>query len=145
MTAAVAIVLALVLAAIAALHAYWGFGGLWPASDQETLVRAVVGRAGRRRMPPQAITFAVAFAVTVAAALPLLLGGLLGTMPQWLPAVGFAAALVFVARGIAGWTPAWRRLWPAEPFATRDRQIYSPLCLAIGAGFGWLSVQGGLR
>jgi hypothetical protein len=33
MTAVIAFALALLLSAIAGLHAYWGRGGLWPASS----------------------------------------------------------------------------------------------------------------
>ena len=41
----------LVLAAIALLHAYWGFGGLWPARDEAGLTATVIGVRGRNRMP----------------------------------------------------------------------------------------------
>jgi hypothetical protein len=46
------------------------------------------------------------------------------------------------ARGAAGFTPWWRRLMPGLPFARNDRRCFSPLCLAIGAGFGILTLEG---
>ena len=52
-----------------------------------------------------------------------------------------AVALVFLGRGIAGFTPAWRRLTPEQPFATLDVRYYSPLCLAIGTGFAALAIK----
>jgi hypothetical protein len=50
--------------------------------------------------------------------------------------------LVFLGRGITGFTPAWRRLAPEMPFARLDMRYYSPLCLVIGTGFAILAVQG---
>ena len=44
-------------------------------------------------------------------------------------------ALVFLARGVLGYTAGWRARFPTEPFATLDRKNYSPLCLVLGAGF----------
>ncbi len=49
-------------------------------------------------------------------------------------------ALVFLGRGVAGFTPAWRRHTPEQPFATLDIRYYSPLCLAIGLGFAALAI-----
>ena len=43
--------------------------------------------------------------------------------------------LAFLARGILGFMPWWRRLAPEQPFARLDRRFYSPLCLLIAAGF----------
>ena len=48
---------------------------------------------------------------------------------------GAGIATVFLARGVAGYVPAWRRLQSAEPFTTLDRRYYAPLCLALGTGF----------
>jgi hypothetical protein len=41
----------------------------------------------------------------------------------------------FVARGIAGYTPRWREYFYDQPFTTRDRRYYSPLCLLLGMGY----------
>jgi hypothetical protein len=40
-----------------------------------------------------------------------------------------------MARGLATYTAPWRRGHPLEPFATRDRWVYGPLSIALGAGF----------
>jgi hypothetical protein len=114
---ALAIILTVVLAAIAALHAYWGFGGVWPGRDAADCARRTGGFRGARRMPGPAACFAVAAALAIAALIPILLTRQLG-MLALLAAV--AAALVFLGRGVAGFTPAWRRLTPEEPFATLD-------------------------
>ena len=83
-------------------------------------------------MPGPAACFAVAAALAIAALIPILLTRQLGMLALLAAA---AAALVFLGRGVAGFTPAWRRLTPEEPFATLDVRYYSPLCLIIGAGF----------
>ena len=42
---------------------------------------------------------------------------------------------VFVARGVAGYTPTWRGHFRDEPFATRNRRYYSPYCLLMDIGY----------
>jgi len=139
-----AVMVAVVTAALAAIHLDWGFGGIWPGTDQKSCARAVAGFKGVDRMPPLAASFAVALALFAVALLPLALAGLIVLpLPAWLTRIaGVAAALVFVGRGVAGFTPAWRRLTPEMPFARNDRLYYSPLCLAIGAGLLLLALQG---
>ena len=46
------------------------------------------------------------------------------------------------ARGMAAYLAPWRRLTPKQPFATFDRTIYGPLCLAFGIGFVGLLARG---
>ena len=136
--------IALVLLAIAALHAYWGFGGVWPGRDAADCARRVVGARGIQWMPGPVPSFAVVAALVVVMLVTLSLGGRINLpIPAGLVfLVAIAAALVFLGRGIAGFTPAWRRLTPEQPFATLDVRYYSPLCLAIGAGIAILAVQG---
>ena len=83
-------------------------------------------------------------AVTNAAAAPLLLAGWFGTVAagSFARGVGTAIMAVFLLRGIAGFLPAWRRKHPLEPFATLDGRMYSPLCLAVAAGYAVLLLQG---
>jgi hypothetical protein len=133
-----AALLTLVLAAIAALHAYWGFGGIWPGRDAADCARRTGGFRGARSMPGPAACFAVAAALAIAALVPIFLAGHFGMLATL---AGLALALVFLGRGVAGFTPAWRRLTPEEPFATLDVRYYSPLCLAIGAGFAALAIK----
>jgi len=140
----VAAALFIVLAALAALHVYWAVGGVWPGSDAASCARTVIGFRGVDRMPSPASAVAVAGLLGVAAVLAAMLAGAPVLLPAaWLaPAAGVAAALVFVARGLAGYTRAWRRLTPELPFARLDKLCYSPLCLAIGGGFVLLVLNG---
>jgi len=133
-----AAILTLVLAAIAALHAYWGFGGVWPGRDAADCARRTGGFRGARAMPGPAACFTVAAAIAIAALIPIFLAGRFGMLATL---AGLAVALVFLGRGVAGFTPAWRRLTPEEPFASLDVRYYSPLCLAIGTGFAALAIK----
>ncbi|MBX3577681.1 MAG: DUF3995 domain-containing protein [Rhizobiaceae bacterium] len=135
---AIAIALAVALGCIALLHVYWGLGGVWPGADAQDCARRVVGVRGVRSMPGTAPSFAVALLLAAAALIAL---GAAGGHPL---AVFFAlaAGLVFLGRGMAGFTPAWRRLTPELPFARYDVRYYSPLCLAIAAGFLALTWNG---
>ena len=49
--------------------------------------------------------------------------------------IALVPGLLFLARGIAGYLPAWRQAHPEEPFRTNDLRVYSPLCLIVGVGF----------
>ncbi len=144
MISAVAIVLALVLAAIAGLHAYWGRGGLWPAASEDELIATVIGNASARRMPSPGLCLLVALVIAVTAIWPPLLaqGSSAGALRPVILLGGFAIMAVFLLRGVAGFLPAWRRLHPREPFASYDRRYYSPLCLLIAAGYAVLLLQG---
>jgi Protein of unknown function (DUF3995) len=126
------------LLAISMAHYMWAFGSRWPVRDEETLVRTVIGFHGATRMPNRFVTFIVATAILAAGVWALAM-----TDPSdslILTTGGALLALVFLGRGIAGFTPKWRALVPQEPFATFDKKLYSPLCLAIGAGFVLLVV-----
>jgi TRAP-type C4-dicarboxylate transport system permease large subunit len=140
-----ALVLAAVLAAIASLHAAWGLGYHWPSESEQALVRAAVGTSGATRMPPPAACFVVAALLAGVSVWPLFAVGLLNeAWPRWLTLLaGAAIAMVFIARGVAGYLPAWRRLHSAEPFATLDRRYYAPLCLVLGSGFLIILLQRG--
>ena len=129
--------LTLTLLAIALLHALWGFGVTWPRRDEAALARAVVGRPQMTKMPPPIACFIVAAALIIMGLWPLASIGALPTMlsPSLHRLMGWAICLVFIARGVAAYLPAWRRLVPVQPFARLDRTIYGPLCLAIGGGF----------
>jgi hypothetical protein len=140
MISMIAAALAIILASIAALHAYWSRGGLWPAANEEDLVATVIGNARAKRMPSARLCLLVACAIALTAAWPLLLIGVQGesAMRPLLLAGGFAIMAVFLLRGLAGFLPAWRRLHPREPFASYDRRYYSPLCLLVAAGYAVL-------
>jgi hypothetical protein len=132
-----AILLFVVVSALAVLHAQWGLGSVWPEASAERLAKAAVGTPGITRMPSPASCFLVAAALSGIAVWPLFAVGLLPEVwPRELTLVaGTGIAAVFIGRGIAGYTPAWRRHFSEQPFARLDTLAYSPLCLALGAGF----------
>jgi hypothetical protein len=123
--------LSAVLVAIAAFHAYWGLGGLWPSRTAADLARAVVGD-GRTRMPPPWACFTVAALLLVVAAWPWAM--LARPDSEAMLVFGIVAAAIFFVRGSAGYSPRWRQRFSTEPFATRDMRFYSPLCLALATG-----------
>jgi hypothetical protein len=139
-----AIVLAVPLTLVAALHAYWGIGGVWPGTDARSCARAVAGFAGIEAMPSPAACFAVAAVIVAVTLLVLALGGVFASPFDRQPLAGAAlfAALAFIGRGAAGFTPAWRRLTPEMPFARLDLRYYSPLCLLLGIGIAVLALEG---
>lgn len=126
-----AVILTMILVTIAALHTAWGIGFWIPIRDEASLARAVVGAPGRQTMPGAAACSIVAVALLGAASVLWWTPGIVRDLALWV--VGG----VLVLRGIAAWSPAWRRSVPVEPFATLDRRCYRPLCLVLGIGF-WL-------
>ena len=119
---------------VAFAHLLWAFGNTWPIRNETLLAQTVVGRAGITRMPNRLVTFVVALAIFAAGIAALSLadpvsGGVALTL------LGVLLAIVFIARGVLGYTAGWRARFPTEPFATLDRKNYSPLCLWVGAGF----------
>jgi len=136
-----AILVFLTLAAIAALHAAWGFGMRWPAEDERDLVALVVGATGRTRMPASAECLAAAVAIFIPGLVALAAAGLIAVpaSPGLLAAVAALIAAVFAARGLAAYLPAWRRRFAQEPFATLDRSWFGPLCLLLALAFAFLA------
>ena len=119
---------------VAFAHYLWAFGNTWPIRNEALLAQTVVGLPGITRMPNRFLTFVVATALIVCGIIALSLadpvaGGFGLTL------LGVVLALVFIGRGVLGYTPAWRARFPTEPFASLDRKNYSPLCFWIGAGF----------
>lgn len=139
-----ALAMATTLWGLAALHFYWGTGGLWPEKDEKSLARKVVGAPGITRMPSPLAAMLVAFALAALGLLALLLVGLIPAfLPRWLiVTAGLGAMAVFLGRGAAAWQPEFRKIFPEEPFATLDKRYYAPLCLALGFGFLFLVMVG---
>jgi hypothetical protein len=127
------------LIVIAALHAYWGLGGTWPKRTAAELARTVVGN-GRTRMPPPWSCFTVAALLLVVAAWPWAM--LEEPHSQPVLVVGIVAAAIFFVRGMAGYSPRWRQRFSAEPFATWDMRLYSPLCMALATAIVALLARG---
>ncbi len=136
--------LSTVLLLITALHVYWGIGGIWPGRDAASCAHAVVGFRGVDEMPAPSAAFAVAACLALATLWPMALEGVFATpfAHDGLAATAVMIGLVFLGRGILGFTPWWRRLAPEQPFARLDMRLYSPLCLAIGIAFVVLGVNG---
>lgn len=139
-----AFVLGAALTVIAALHVYWGIGGVWPGTDPKSCARAVAGFKDIDAMPSPFACFAVAAVAGAAALIVLALGGVFASPFDPMPLAGAALfiALALLFRGVLGFTPFWRRLTPEMPFAKYDLRYYSPLCLALGAGIAILAFEG---
>lgn len=125
------------LLAIAGAHLIWAFGGSYPARTPELLARTVIGIKGRNRVPRLASAL-IAVAILAAGIVALSLADPAPGVPML--GIGIVLALVFLGRGVIGYTRSWQARTPVEPFRSMDRKFYSPLCLAIGAGFVFLIV-----
>lgn len=130
----VAGLLAIPLLAVAIAHLLWSVGIMWPIRDPALLARTVTGRPGPPRMPPKLLSFGVFLLALVACVIAFAVadptsGGLGLTL------LGVLAALGFFARGAVGFTAGWAARTPEQPFRSLDRKTYSPVSLAIGAGF----------
>jgi hypothetical protein len=129
-----AIVAAVMFVSIAAVHAYWAMGGLWPGTDTDSLHRMVVGGAPGRFSPGPAATWIVA-ALLLGAALTVLGGAGLVPLPvprPWLRTAALVGAAVLLIRGLQGFVDTRMRPDTAGgPFARLNVWIYSPLCLVL--------------
>lgn len=141
----IAAALSLVMAAVAAIHAYWAMGGLWPGRTEQELIDTVVGEKGRTLMPPVWLTAIITALFAGIAAWPLFLAPIaVRIVPQgFVAAATFLLAAVFLLRGFASYIPAVARLNAVEPFATLNRRYYAPLCIILGAGYLALALNGG--
>jgi len=97
---AIAVGVAIVLTIVAAIHAAWAAGMVWPGKNEASLSRTVVGTPGATRMPLRKITGLVAAAIFLSVLWPLLWRGLIPyphAIPQTLIWLGmWALALVFL-------------------------------------------------
>ena len=128
--------LCLVLAGIAALHAYWGLGGRWPGHDEAGLADRVIGKTSGGRMPPPAACFAVAVAILAGVSLIALVSfrDLQGPSKLLVQLAYGVFTAVFLLRGMAGYVPAiWRRS-AGTAFVRLNTRYSSPLCLLLGTG-----------
>jgi hypothetical protein len=120
-------------------HFIWALGRTWPITSEKLLAQTVVGTAGVERMPPRLASFGVGVFLLAAGIFALALadhdsGGTLLTV------AAFGFALVFLARGAAGYTAWWVAQTPEPNFRLNDRRVYSPLCLFLGLGFVALAI-----
>jgi hypothetical protein len=118
--------------ALSLIHFRWSRGSHWPEESEAALARAVIGD-GRQRMPPRIACLAVSFALALVAFWPLCVVDRANDLA--VRQVSMVIAGTFMARGIAGYTVRWRQHFYDQPFATRDKRYYCPLCLLIGLGY----------
>ena len=130
-----AIVLSAAVFALSFLLFQWSRGSHWPEASEEALARAVIGD-GRRRMPPPFACVALSAVLALVALWPLCVVAGVTDMP--VPQTSVTIGGVLVARGMAGFVPRWREFFSDEPFATRDKRYYSPLCIVLGLGYAAL-------
>lgn len=128
-----------VLSATAALHAYWAFGGLWPATSEAELVRTVIG-IERDRMPSFAMTLLVAALIFAAGAFGLVRGVLGWDSLVFIRTPLGALTAIFLLRGAASYLPG-PLANAAEPFAQLNALYFSPLILLLGACFAYLTLS----
>ena len=133
MSIAISILTFVPLLVVAFAHLLWALGTAWPLQSEELLAQTVVGSPGVKRMPNRFLTLLVAIGLFIVALSAMALADPGGGVPRTV--IGAIFALIFVGRGVLGYTSWWRARHPTEPFATLDRRNYSPLCLWIGAGF----------
>ena len=126
------------LLAMAMVHMMWAFGATYPAKTEADLARTVIGAQGIEKMQSRGLSFFLSLAIFFAGIWALALTDPSDTLVLTLGGVFFA--MVFLARGILGYTKSWRARNPEEPFASFNIRLYSPLCLLVGIGFAWLTL-----
>lgn len=136
MVDAISIATALLLLAIAGLHVYWALGGRWPGYDAASLNAIVVGGRKGSRMPPPRSTMVVAGGIAGIALGALAVRDLLALpLPGAVRALTWLAAAILALRGLGGFLEPWLRPHTrALPYGRLNRQLYSPLCVALAAG-----------
>jgi len=115
----------------------WALGATWPIRNRELLAQTVIGTPGVPRMPNRLLLLVVGVVVLAVGVVALSLADHDSGGPA-LTALGAVCAIVFLARGVLGYTAGWRARFPTEPFATLDRRNYSPMALWVGIGFALL-------
>jgi hypothetical protein len=121
---------------LAALHAAWAVGSHWPARSRAELAERVLSsserdRLGSGELPPAAATWAVAAALGGAAGV--VRAAAAGNRSRTVRYATRAVAGVFLARGVV-FLPSDLRGGLRDSYDRLDLAIYSPLCLAVGAG-----------
>ncbi len=140
MSAFVSVFIFVGLLAVSGIHMAWAFGSTFPAVNERTLARTVAGFRGLEKMPPRSASAFVSFATFVSALWPYVMSGQVQFgLPVWFVTLGgVALTLVFLGRGVVGFTPWFKNLAPEQPFARLNQLYYSPFCMALGLSFLWL-------
>jgi hypothetical protein len=157
----VGIAVAVVFAALAALHLYWALGGTVgleaaipevPSTDSEApstgSEHANDGKLIRAFQPSVAMTLLVAGLLAVVGALVCLRAGLFAPAGahwslQWSLA---AVALILMARAVGDLRlVGFFKQIRGTRFAVLDTWLYSPLCVLLAIGLVWLVLSAGCR
>lgn len=129
------------LAGIAAVHAGWALGWRWPGGTDEAFAERVMGSG---ELPPEWASWAVAGLLACAAGMVRATAG--GSDSTVLRAGAWTVAGVLLARGAFG-MGASAASGLDSIYARLDVAVYSPLCLALGAGTAlvaeWTSAASG--
>lgn len=133
MIEATALAAVFLLTVAGVIHAFWAFGGVWPARDGRTLAKAVTGEK-QEHMPNMAACLMVFVLLAAAAIIVSDRAGLVDLPgPGWVVTAGaWVVVGALAARGLLGFvTSLWARR--ATRYHQLDVAIYSPLCLVIVA------------
>ena len=103
------------LAVLAAAHAWWAMGRIWPAASEPSWRARVIGD-GRSRMPPPWQCAAVAVRALAVAAWPWVVAAP-GRDSQLVLIGSIVVGAVFFLRGTAGYSPRWRAASRPSRFA----------------------------
>ena len=122
------------LLAIAALHLYWGFGGVWPGTDSNSLREIVVGTRGGPMYGLAACALVAGALITAAAVVAARHSTLIGGPLKLLILAAYCVLiLVFMVRGLAPYVSPVFEYARGRPFFELNLWLYAPLCLAIAA------------
>jgi hypothetical protein len=128
------------LGAVALLHLYWGFGGVWPGKSRRALTSLVFGGSESSAFPGFFACLAVSLGLFAAAALALQLGSTAAWVSPWwvkFAASGFIA--LFLVRGAGGFAMHRMAQFKDSPdFNHWNRRLYSPFCILAAAAYGVL-------
>lgn len=116
------------LGAVAVLHAAWALGWRWPGGSDEAFAERVIGSG---ELPPEWATWAVAGLLATAAGMVRTTAT--GSRSTLARAGSWTVAGVLLARGAGGLAASTAHGLDGA-YARLDVSVYSPLCLALGAG-----------
>jgi hypothetical protein len=127
---------AVLFAALAALHVYWGRGGRWPGHDEASLASMVSGESGT--MPGRAACFAVAGMLASSSLLVLSAAGIIVALPLAHQGCWVIVVVLGVRGGLGFFDRFLRPTTRGTRFERLNLAIYSPLC-SILAGLTYVS------
>ncbi len=133
----IAIIIFITLTIITLLHLMWANGIYWPAKDEYSLVKMVIGEPNMRQMPSKKLTYFIALAIFLGGIIALWGANIIAIpLPLWIREFAlFILAFIFGTRGLAPFLIAKQMGERTQPFKSLDRSLYAPLCLLTAIGF----------